>query len=47
MIYILQGMVAKNFSCTFVLFKNAAHLATGHHACTPTPSQLTNNILLQ
>jgi len=47
MMYILQGMIAKDFSWTFLLFKNAANLATGHHACSPTPSQISIDILLQ
>jgi len=34
----LQGMVAKYFSCTFLLFKNATNLTTGHHAYSHTLS---------
>ena len=40
-------MVAKYFSCTFLLFKNATNLAPGHHACSSTPSQISIDILLQ
>jgi len=45
--YILQGIVTKYFSCTFLLFKNATNLATTHHACILTPRQFSIDILLQ
>jgi len=44
-IYMLQGMVDKYFSCKFLLFNNATNLE--HHARSPTPSQISIDILLQ
>ena len=44
----MQGIVAKYFSCTYLLFKKCyKSLATGHHACSLTPSQISIDILLQ
>jgi len=45
--YILQGVVAKYFSYSFLLFKNATNLASGHHACSPTRSQISIDIHVQ
>jgi len=42
----LQGMVAKYISCTFLLFINDTNLATGHHASSPTPSHISIDIHL-
>ena len=40
-------MVAKYFSCTFLFYKKCyKSLPTGHHACSPTPSQIFIDILL-
>ena len=37
------------FSCTFPLFEKATNLfnATGHHAYSPTPTQISTDSLLQ
>jgi len=44
----LQGIVAKCLSCTYLLFKKCCKsLATGHHACSLSPSQISIDILLQ
>jgi len=47
-IYIsIASVIAKYFSCTFLLFKNATNLAAGHQACISTPSQISIDIPLQ